>query len=153
MDFQRISSKQLIGSCRIAVVQGDKWKCFVKQMDWRSGWVAEVTLSGAPGAGLQICLWDPLSHLIRLAITSLNFFLNYWHHGDVFCPLFVVIFDWPKWVPKRKKTFSWALSGAGKQVVFWFLGYRRRNSYDKTVQKMTMISHIKWFLSLLMLGC
>lgn len=126
-------------------------KCFVKQM------------------GLEE--WSgSRSHFVRCALcrTSLHFslisflppyqagyclytlppgkltFLNSWHPGDVFCPLFRCHFWLAQGVPKRKKPFSWALSLV--QVVFWFLGYRR-NSYNKTVQKMTVISHIKRFFA------
>lgn len=45
-------------------------KVLWNRWDWRNGLAAEITLSGAPSAGLQIFLWDPLSHLIRLAIAS-----------------------------------------------------------------------------------
>lgn len=45
-------------------------KVLWNRWDWRNGLAAEITLSGAPSAGLQIFLWDPFSHLIRLAIAS-----------------------------------------------------------------------------------
>lgn len=67
---------------------------------------------------------------------------NCWHHGAVGCCPLPYCFGL---TPATKESFFRAWPLVQEDRIFQLPDHRRRNSYDKAVQKIAMINHIKWF--------
>lgn len=60
--------------------------------------------------------------------------------------LFLIALVLPTQVSRpQKEPFFRVLPLIQESGIFQFPDHRRRNSYDKAVQKIAMINHIKWF--------
>lgn len=72
--------------------------------------------------------------------------LNYRHHGEFCsCPLYLSFLPGLSKTLAKERDLPCEPCLCRKADFFQLRDCRRRDSYDKAVQKITLISHIKWF--------